>query len=124
MLVPDCKGCGACCAYSRDWVEIAARDTQVPRELTEESHPELWPDVEPEFIPRRVMRTTGPNLSLPVLQSEPESRGQRCVALVGEIGKGAHCSIYENRPTVCRSFERGNPICVWFLGRYSLGRPW
>lgn len=29
----------------------------------------------------------------------------RCTALSGTLGKDAHCSIYENRPSACRKFE-------------------
>lgn len=29
----------------------------------------------------------------------------KCVGLAGRIGKDAHCSIYEIRPTPCRAFK-------------------
>jgi Fe-S-cluster containining protein len=35
----------------------------------------------------------------------------RCSALEGEVGKDAHCSIYENRPEGCRKYERGADRC-------------
>jgi Fe-S-cluster containining protein len=53
-----------------------------------------------------------------------EGRDARCAALVGEIGKSAHCSIYDKRPAVCRSFDRLDPECLWLLGWHGVGRPW
>ncbi len=41
----------------------------------------------------------------------------KCAALGGRIGKNAHCTIYENRPTPCRNFRASyedgshNPRC-------------
>ena len=79
-----CLGCGACCAHYRCsfyWREADdATPGGVPVELTE--------DVT-RF--RRAMRGTN--------QNEP-----RCIALVGTIGKTAHCTIYERRSTTCRKF--------------------
>lgn len=35
----------------------------------------------------------------------------RCIALVGEVGKRTSCSIYENRPVGCRHYEVGGERC-------------
>jgi len=46
-----------------------------------------------------------------------EKRPIRCRALVGNIGMGVHCAIYEKRPTICRLFlpawqcNQGNSLC-------------
>ena len=97
MIARPCSRCGACCASFRAsfyWGE--ADDTTpngVPVDLTE---------VLTAF--RRVMKGTN--------QDDP-----RCVALHGEIGQEVTCAIYEQRPSVCRSFVpsyaegEGNPEC-------------
>jgi Fe-S-cluster containining protein len=36
----------------------------------------------------------------------------RCVALRGEVGRAAGCTIYENRPQACRNFEPGGMLCL------------
>lgn len=80
-----CLNCGACCAYFRAtfyWTEAdLAAGGSVPEELTEKLN---------NF--RVCMKGTN--------QSKP-----RCIALKGEIGKSVHCSIYENRASVCRDFD-------------------
>lgn len=35
----------------------------------------------------------------------------KCIALDGQIGKCVSCTIYENRPLVCRTFEAGGTNC-------------
>jgi Fe-S-cluster containining protein len=47
--------------------------------------------------------------------------GNRCSALVGEIGSRAQCSVYENRPLVCREFQPGAEDCI--MVRRRLGLP-
>jgi Fe-S-cluster containining protein len=34
-----------------------------------------------------------------------DCKSVRCTALVGEVGKGTSCSIYEQRSSTCREFE-------------------
>lgn len=36
---------------------------------------------------------------------------ERCVALDGAIGGPCSCAIYDERPAVCRQFERGSRDC-------------
>ena len=91
-----CLTCGACCAYYRvafHWLETESPAGGVPRELTEtlDRH-------------RLVMQGT---------RAQPT----RCVALDAEIGCRARCTIYAQRPSVCRevaaSWEHGraSPQC-------------
>ena len=35
----------------------------------------------------------------------------RCIFLDGTVGKSCSCRIYENRPQVCRTYERDEVIC-------------
>jgi Fe-S-cluster containining protein len=79
-----CLTCGACCAsyrasfYYREADDCTANG--VPAELTEDLN---------QF--RRVMKGT-------------DQKSPRCIALRGEIGRRAHCGIYERRSSVCREF--------------------
>jgi len=79
-----CLTCGACCAFYRASFYYREADdctaNGVPAELTEDLN---------QF--RRVMKGT-------------DQKSPRCIALVGEIGRGGHCGIYERRSSVCREF--------------------
>lgn len=44
----------------------------------------------------------------------------RCVALDGELMKNVTCTYYENRPNVCRKFERGSRKCVESVAKARL----
>lgn len=87
----DCISCGACCAYSDSWpVFIGDGDgAGIPAELI-------------DFGRRRML-----------------CHGSRCAALAGEIGRRAHCSVYRNRPLVCREFQPGSEDCL--MVRRKLG---
>lgn len=78
-----CTTCGACCAYSFDWPEFSDED-----EL--DGVPESMCDCE---------------------NGRMKCVGDRCVALVGEVGNAVKCSIYSSRPAVCRGFEPGTNVC-------------
>jgi hypothetical protein len=90
-----CLSCGACCAFFRCsfyWRE--ADDTTpggVPVALTQDLGPH-----------RRVMRGT-------------DQRNPHCVALAGEIGTAAGCSIYDRRPSTCRIF-----VPAWYNGEPNI----
>lgn len=98
VKVTPCLTCGACCAFFRASFYHAEADDitpgGVPVDLTEDLN---------QF--RRVMKGTN--------QKHP-----RCIALTGEIGREACCSIYARRSTVCRDFPASyvdgvtrNPDC-------------
>ena len=36
----------------------------------------------------------------------------RCVALTGTVGVSVGCSIYDHRPSACRAFTPGSPLCL------------
>jgi hypothetical protein len=85
MAAPNpCLQCGACCTqfsvrfYWRESDEFTPGG--VPAGLT-------------QFADPHHLRMKGTDGSSP-----------RCVALYGEIGKEAGCSIHLNRPSVCRDF--------------------
>jgi Fe-S-cluster containining protein len=68
----DCIACGACCAYSESWPAFIGDGDGVgiPDELIDFEHGRML------------------------------CHGNRCSALVGEIGRRAQCSVYANRPLV------------------------
>ena len=88
-----CLSCGACCAHFRVAFHWSEADPFVggrtPAALTEQLDPH-----------RVVMRGT-------------QARAPRCDALAGDIGRAAHCTIYEQRPSPCAalqpSWETGTP---------------
>ncbi|MBS62081.1 YkgJ family cysteine cluster protein [Salinisphaera sp.] len=92
-MMHPCLSCGACCAHFRvafHWLETEQADgTGVPTELTETLDPH-----------RLVMKGT-------------RNGAVRCVALAADIGQHARCTIYDQRPSVCRdvaaSWEFGQP---------------
>ena len=95
----DCQLCGACC------VQLGPDDGNAYVYLDKEE--------------ARRMR----GLGLPVVQGvlgssclgvrSHDGAGGRpaCVAFTGELGGPCGCSVYEDRPSVCREFEVGGQLC-------------
>ncbi|WNL45126.1 YkgJ family cysteine cluster protein [Dyella sp. BiH032] len=100
-----CLRCGACCAHFRvafHWSEAEAfMGGTVPPELTERIDPH-----------RVAMRGT-------------QARQPHCVALQGAVGTAASCSIYAQRPSVCRevipAWEFGAPSAQCDKARAAYG---
>jgi Fe-S-cluster containining protein len=88
----DCKSCGACCAYSESW-------------------PALIGDGDGAGIAEELIDFE---------QARMRSYGNRCAALVGEIGIRAHCSVYANRPLVCSEFQSGSDDCIMVRRSFAL----
>ena len=88
----DCRDCGACCAYSESWPAFIGDGdgAGIPDELI-------------DFDRGRML-----------------CHGDRCSALVGEVGRQAKCSVYTNRPLVCREFQAGSEDCVMVRRRFHL----
>ncbi|MBC7198908.1 YkgJ family cysteine cluster protein [Stutzerimonas balearica] len=87
-----CLTCGACCAHFRVsffWGECASSGGTVPDDLTVQ--------ISPFHV---AMRGT-------------ESKPARCISLLGEVGCGVRCTVYEQRSSPCREFqaawENGEP---------------
>jgi uncharacterized protein len=93
MTSSPCQSCGACCAYSRDWPRFALETEEhiaaIPLALVDDA--------------RGTMRC----------------KGDRCVALSGEVGVATACTIYALRPEVCRACEPGDDSCT--LARKHFG---
>ena len=89
-----CTSCGACCDYSSEW----------PRFSTEE-------DAEIERIPINLVAPSGSGM---------RCIGNRCAALSGIVGARTACTIYENRPHVCRACQPGDEECHMARRRHGL----
>jgi len=92
----DCQSCGACCVH--------------PGSTNGAAYIFLQGDE-----PARLKR-----LGLPVIQVKGDSylgarpcAGGRlvCIAFRGRVGGECGCSIYADRPSICRQFEVGDPLC-------------
>jgi uncharacterized protein len=81
----DCRSCGACCSFSSDW----------PRFTLEE-------DAALDLIPERFVNQAASGM---------RCSGDRCSALLGEVGQSTSCSIYDLRPDVCRACQPGDEAC-------------
>ena len=90
----DCNTCGACCAYSPDWPELAPDDH--------------GPDGPPaEWVDEGYIRW---------------GEG-RCSALSGTIGDCTRCVIYARRPSPCRACQPGSTPCLDARRRHGLPIP-
>jgi Fe-S-cluster containining protein len=83
--VPSCQGCGACCAYSREWPRFTLED-----------------DADLAHIPDAFVDDS---------LGRMRCQGDRCVALSGEVGVATACTIYDVRPQVCRACLPGDDAC-------------
>ena len=80
-----CRACGACCSFSPDWPRFSTEnDTEldrIPAFLVDDDHGRM------------------------------RCKGNRCTALIGEVGMSTSCSIYALRPQVCRVCLPGDEAC-------------
>ena len=83
--VAVCRACGACCSFSPDWprfsTESDAELDRIPAFLVDDNHGRM------------------------------RCEGNRCTALIGEVGMSTSCSIYALRPQVCRVCSPGDEAC-------------
>lgn len=97
---PDCRQCGACCAYFQQIPVLIVDAT--PRALTWA----VWDDGDRDGERLRWLRR--------------EPVAGRCVALDGRVGERVSCSIYELRPQACREFEAGSDRCYALRRMYGI----
>lgn len=79
-----CLTCGACCAHFRVsffWGECQSAGGTVPDDLVIQISPS-----------RVAMQGT-------------DAKPSRCISLMGDVGCGTRCTIYEQRSSPCREFE-------------------
>jgi Fe-S-cluster containining protein len=89
-----CRSCGACCAFSRTWPRFSLED-----------------DADLARIPRAFVDET---------ESRMRCRGDRCSALVGDVGVATACAVYAVRPDVCRACRPGDDACRMARRRFNL----
>jgi Fe-S-cluster containining protein len=82
----DCRTCGACCAYSREWPRFTLESDEdiarLPAQFRDDRHGRML------------------------------CSGERCNALFGEIGVATRCMIYAERPLVCHDCQPGDDACI------------
>jgi len=90
-----CQACGACCATSAEWPRFSLESEQ---ELAR--------------IPPALVAGSGGGM---------RCEGDRCAALLGEVGRWTTCAIYAVRPLVCRDCAPGDDACTVARERHGLG---
>lgn len=98
--LPSCQECGACCTTFLEFgrggfVRVSDADQQRL----------------PEKYRLKVVMESDPGVDRLGTRGTP-SVGYRCVALKGTPGRHTRCDIYEDRPSLCRTLERGSPDCL------------
>jgi Fe-S-cluster containining protein len=89
-----CRACGACCAFSAEWPRFSL-----------ETEDELG------LIPRRFVDDE---------RGRMRCHGDRCTALVGELGVSTSCAAYAVRPHVCRTCMPGDDACLMARRRFNM----
>jgi uncharacterized protein len=89
-----CRACGACCSFSREWPRFSLED-----------------DAALDRIPHAFVDDR---------QGGMRCDGDRCAALVGEVGVATSCAVYTLRPDVCRACMPGDDACQMARQRFKL----
>jgi uncharacterized protein len=90
----DCQTCGACCSFSCEWPRFSLED-----------------DAALERIPPRFVDDE---------RGRMRCEGDRCAALVGQVGVTTACAVYAVRPDVCRACLPGDDECRKARSRFNL----
>jgi len=97
IVLEDCVRCGVCC-FSES--ERHAR-------VTGDDYARLGDDAE------RLVAFIGNQAFMRIERAGEASPVGRCAALVLAPDEGTYlCSVYERRPEVCRTLERGSSACA------------
>ena len=95
----DCQACGACCVHLGPYDGNA----YVPLDRAEALR-----------MRRLGLRVVQAPLGPRCLAAAPHEGAwgyPACVAFEGELGGRCGCSVYHDRPSVCRRFEAGSEAC-------------
>lgn len=103
--IPDCLSCGACCFY------LLCATVKPTDQNTPESH----------FWKIFLEENSGEIVVDQFMRRNPETMA--CIALDGEIGGNIGCSIYHDRPQVCREFDAGSDKCHAIRRAYGIEPP-
>lgn len=105
MTELNCQSCGACC----------------------KAHPSYEGKRYVSIYPQDAKRMTPEQRKLHVLETSPGRfamklvENLRCSALSGKIGSCVSCQIYQERPDVCRGFEKDDDSCHFARMEAGLG---
>lgn len=91
----DCQACGACCATFDVWLMEGDRD-RFERSA--------------RLLPLTVIHRPGTAAGEWRFMARDAKTGH-CLALQGPLGH-CRCTIYDDRPTLCREFEAGSEDCL------------
>ncbi|HKM88205.1 MAG TPA: YkgJ family cysteine cluster protein [Xanthobacteraceae bacterium] len=97
LAAADCRACGACCSFSAEWPRFS-----------------LETDADLDQIPRAYVD---------VKQGRMRCDGNRCAALMGEVGVATACAIYSLRPDVCKVCLPADDACQMARRRFNLQAP-
>ena len=95
---PDCLTCGACCLSPLGGEGYIRLNADEENRLARRGLPVLEVLADPQD---RIV----------LLGTKSNRNGRVCVALTGRLGKQVACTIYPDRPELCRQFEAGSPEC-------------
>jgi Fe-S-cluster containining protein len=99
----DCKTCGACCCCGLDIPLMSDDEQRFERR--------------PALLRLTVLRPMDSGRHW--RQLSYDERSGRCAALRGSL-RDVYCSIYEDRPMLCREFEAGSEDCRQARARMGL----
>jgi uncharacterized protein len=94
LTASECRACGACCAFSQEWPRFS-----------------LESDADLDQIPHAYVDGD---------LGRMRCNGNRCAALVGDVGISTACAIYTVRPDVCRACLPGDDSCKMARRRFNL----
>lgn len=112
--VLDCVSCGACCVADDyhvdrdDWVQLEPADFRRLTPKQRRSLVILQENQKPFVAPDNLPRTSADRLRT----KEIDKFGTVCACLEGIPGVKVACTIYKNRPVICREFQAGERACL------------
>ncbi len=107
----DCVTCGACCFGQNNYVQVFADDVA-----------RLGPEQTATYVAEPVSSTL-PSVGRPAeAERFMKMKGGHCSALRTPEPNQPRwlCAVYEDRPTLCRAFERGSASCLAARARRGL----
>jgi Fe-S-cluster containining protein len=100
--IPDCIPCGACCIYGL----VIPINRREPEPL--QRYLEITLDDADDVVIERVFE---------------RGADGRCINLDGVVGQKIGCSVYPDRPQICRDFDAGSDRCFGYRRMYGIDPP-
>ena len=94
LTAAACQTCGACCSFSPEWPRFSLEN-----------------DADLDRIPRAFVDSD---------LGRMRCSGNRCAALIGEVGISTACAVYAVRPEVCKACLPGDDACHMARQRFGL----